>query len=446
MAHAASYDAAIDGSVSEIHGHARYYNGISQAISDTITALRTVTNNLTTRSDAVDAFAEIAEEVRTNLAEVEDRYTIVAEQLVIYANALQGLQDRANVIQSAARNAAEDIPNKQWRHSQEQSELWVMLPDDPLRASQERFVDRLWDELQELQATVNTSDSSLDDLLDEWRGVANACADAIKAVIDGSDLNDDWGDWWSNFVTEILPVLELILDIAAIVLTVLAVLAVLTGVGAAIAPALMLLARGAQLLSKVVKVIRVLATVALVVTGKMPVTKLIDLAVDLALDKFGGDLVNKWGGKLGTAFVKNGGAQLQNLFARVGMDTAAGNMDLITRNGMADWLGDTFAKGIELDDWTIRGIELDDINVGDFNFELDEFGQGIGSADDFLGKIFDFDFNFSGPSGGPLDGFAWDATSIGLRVNGWEFTPAEMVSNWYQDSQRPSYESLVGSS
>ena len=48
MANAASYQRAVDGTVTEIAGHSAYYTMVTEAIGDTITNLKTVTNSLNT--------------------------------------------------------------------------------------------------------------------------------------------------------------------------------------------------------------------------------------------------------------------------------------------------------------------------------------------------------------------------------------------------------------
>jgi archaellum component FlaC len=440
MADATSYDNAIDGSATEVRSHSRYYAGIAEAIADTMVSLQAVTNGLTTRSDAVDAFSAIATEVRENLSEVEDRYKVVAEQLAIYATALSSLKSRAATIQRLAREANEQIPNKEWRHSSEQTELFFMLPDDPKRPKQEQYVENLGNQLWELRQTVSTANRDLQELLDEWRGVADRCADAIQGVVQGSDINDDFGDWLAGIVEDVLPALEFWLDIISIVLTVVAILVIFTGVGAALAPALMLLARGAQLLSRAIKIIRIVCTVALVAAGKLPPTKLIDLAVDFALDKIGGKIGDAITDKVGGALVDKFGKEAQKFLRQNGLETAAENMADIRKHGFDDWMGDTFAKGIDLDDWAINGVELDDIRVGDFHFELDDFGSMVTGANDSLGNI--VDLNFSGSSG-VLDGFAWSVADLGIEMAGGSTDVGTPIQEMYENSQRPSYDQLV---
>lgn len=447
MADATSYHEAIDGSPSDIRSYGHYYAGIADAIADTIVSLQTVTNAVVTKSEAVTAFVDVANEVRTNLSEVERRYDIVAEQLALYAAALEDLKQRAAGIQRMAREANDELPRAQWRLASERNELIFMLPDDPKRPQLQATVNRLDNEVDDLQRTIWNANRDLQLLLDEWRGVADRCADAIQGVIKGSSLNNDFGDWLVNLVEEVLPALEFWLDVIAIVLTVVAIILVFTGVGAAIAPALMLIARLAQVASKALKIIRVTLTVALVVAGKLPPTKLIEVAVDFALDKAGGKLVDKASGWVGSTLLDRFGKGIQQTFAKQGWETAADNLKDIRKKGFDDWMEHTFADAIDLDDWTVMGVELDDVRIGDFHFELDDLGEGVAKVDDYVGKVLDLGL----PGGAKTAGgdLLWGGSQLLMEVSpldipGWAADRAgDLVPALTGEPHRPSYDELV---
>lgn len=345
MANAASNEAAIDGSSSEIHGHSRYYGDVAEAVRTTISNLRTVTSGINTRSDAVDAFVEIADKVRANLIEVEERYDTITEQLSIYANALSDLKSRAFTIQSLARNAEEAIGDKNWVYWREKDELDLMLYDDPARPAQQRYVDRLDRELDELRASVGTANDDLDALLDEWRRVADGCADKLKGVIEGSDLNDGFWDKLADWMENVLPDLEFWLDIIAIVLTVVAFVLVFTGVGAPLAAALFMVARAAQLVSKILKVVKILATLALVAVGKYPPSKMIDLAVGMAIDKVLGKVGEGVLDFAGKRVIGRYGPDLV-YYASLMSGDAGDNMKKIVDQGFDAWTTDVFVPEI----------------------------------------------------------------------------------------------------
>jgi len=325
---------SIDGNPSQIEEHSDYYLLISTKVRETVENLASVGSIVDTVSDAVDAFAETAAEVRTDLQEVDERYDALATQLRSYASALRGLQDREDAIVAQDEDAKR---NHSWYSSQYDDAVATaqsMQHDDPGLDAQMDLVRQYSALVEQASDEIWAGTQKIDALRDEWREVADRHADAIQEVIRSSDLNDSWWDVLVDFVQNTLPKIEMWLDILAIVLTVVAFLAILTGVGAALAPALFAIARGIQLLSKIIKVAKIALTVAFVATGKMPPTALVDIAVDMALDKVGGKAVDGVSNRLTAKF----GSEIANGLSKIATDKQA---KLLIDNGFDSWVTQT---------------------------------------------------------------------------------------------------------
>jgi hypothetical protein len=219
-------------------------------------------------------------------------------------------------------------------------------PQDPHTAELIQDYNRYRDRVHELSGTVNSLDHQLDQLLDEWRSIANGCANAINEVVGGSDLNDSWWDSFAAWVKNTLPDIETFLDILAIVLTVVAFLLVLTGVGAALAPALFAIARGIQLLSKLIMVMKVLVTSVQVARGKESPGALLQLGVDFAIDKIGGKLVDGAADKLGGKLIAKYGEELAAKAGNIGGGKFAQNIEKIEADGFDDWVKNVFTPAV----------------------------------------------------------------------------------------------------
>lgn len=435
MANAASYQRAVDGTVTEIAGHSAYYTMVTEAIGDTITNLKTVTNSLNTESEAVVAFEEVALRVQSDLELLKGRYATLAQQLGFYANALDGYQQRGDYIQSLARNASDTLETKRTAITNKEALLGNMGLDDPARPRQEQALRTLYTQYNEAVTTLRNADSNLDDVLDEWRAYADACAQRIRDAVDGSELNDSWWDKFTDWVENSLPDIEFWLDIISIVLTVIAIILVFTGVGAAIAPFLMLAARAAQFVSKVLKVIKTLTLVIQVMRGEKSPTALVDFALQMAVDKLVGKAMEIGLDKLGSlAFnqiAKSDWAQdlmLKHAIA-TGNDTILENFDLIEAFGFDDWTEGVFDNAIKFPgsdflqgttNFFDKGADFIDapFKMGT-NFLLDSLSGMPGSftqADGIGSMMIE---HFAGPST-TLSGLGVDIVNLGLEPLGIE--------------------------
>ena len=340
----------IDGDPDTVDTYSVYYRGIAQSVRETIANLNTAVSTADTVSDAVTAFADAAKEVADSLAEVDDRYDVVGEQLGRYATELRRLRDEAQSVVSlrdGAQSDADSLAHQAWYKEQQ---LNAMDPKDPSYVQEAHELSALRAAQSQAESVALAYAGQIDALVQERADVALACAAAIRDVLDGSPLNDSaWDkflDWSDTVLDEYLPIIETMLDVVAVVLTIAAFLAVLTGVGAALAPALFAIARAAQFLSKVLKVVKVVLTTTLVVAGKKPVTALADIAVDMAVDRIGGKLVDSG---IATVGPRTGGltdAVLAHLPAR---GTAIRHPAQIRAEGFDAWVDGTFSDAVRLE-------------------------------------------------------------------------------------------------
>ncbi len=460
MANATAVENQIDGDPSEIRSHSRYYGQIADAVVSTITNLRTVTNTLETTSDAVAAFAEIALEVSTSLDEVDDRYRIMADQLAYFAGEVERLQGESALVQSQARTAESDRIQAVYARDNAYSEMMWADPQDPRTAEIAQDYQTYRGRVHDLAGTISSLDGQLEALLDDWREIADACANAINEVIDGSDLNDSWWDSFAKWVETVLPDIETFLDILAIVLTIAAFLMVLTGVGAVLAPALFAIARGIQLLSKVIMVVKLVTTTVQVARGKKSPMAFLQMGVDFAVNKIGGKLINGGADKLGGKLLAKYGDDLL-AFAKKhpGLPDLEGNLSKIQATGFDDWVVKVFepAMNSTSGDSAVTnfmakaGLGAEGIadGIGDVG---NAFKHGMGTVAMGSDVMTSIDVasealkGFTGPenalSGLAMDGF--DLVKTGFEnVTGVDTSLGKLVFPSEPVTTRPSYDAMV---
>ncbi len=379
----------IDGDPGEIKAQWSYYYSVTESVRRTIDSLGQVTDGLQTQSDAVTAFAEIATEVQADLKLVEIRYTTFVDQLDVYQRELRRLQDEAAAIRAAAKLAEGDYNWNTWRAADEHTK--AMYPDysDPDYVQKvtealelEKYYER---HANEAKAIIDARQADLESLLTEWRGIADGCADQIAGALEESGLKDGWWETFTGWVERTLPNIEMWLDILAVVLTIAAFLAVLTGVGAFLAPALFAIARGIQVLSKIIKVVKILTTVVQVVRREKPPTALIQFAVDAAIDKVGGKLLDGLGKKaMGGLKHALGDKILKSEKGGVLM----GNLKEIAENGFDSWVNGTFTDAV------LPGVKMGEDGVSPQDWFGTHVEAGLDAVLNPLDKAGDAGVNF----------------------------------------------------
>ena len=61
------------------------------------------------------------------------------------------------------------------------------------------------------------------------------------------------------------------------------------------------------------------------------------------------------------------------------------------------------------------GVELDDVRIGDFHFELDDFGEGVAKVDDYVGKVLDLGLPGGAKTAG--DDLLWGGSQLLMEVS-----------------------------
>jgi hypothetical protein len=441
MRDATAYTNWVDGNPDEIASHSLYYAGIAEAVRTTVTNLQTALDTDATVSDAVAAFSEIAATVASTLGEVDDRYQVVADQLAVFSGELRRIQDLANTTQDYARAAWEDRSLAVASRDSAYFMIGTYVPDDPGALEAEADYRRQCQLVGEYDAVIAARQRELDGLIDEWRAAADECARAINDVVDGSELNDSrWDRIWAR-IEEVLPVIQLIVDIASMVLTVLAIIAVFTGVGAALAPLLFGISRGLQVLSKAISVVRMLMTCVDVATGRKSPMALVGIGVDAVAGKAGGRAMTGVVNRVGGSRAKDFNEWVADEFA-----------DAVARPKGAAPVGSVT---------TLSDIPMDTVDTVGKRFDtvLDAPATALGLSDNVNGVNAIIDNLVGDPSA--ASSLAWDITTVGNDVlstagvtpnllsvpdfYGKDMSGAEWGDLWSGTERHPSPEVLVKS-
>jgi len=366
-------------------------------------------------------------------------------------------------VQSQARSADSERQGAIYARDNAYAEMLWADPQDPRTADLIQDYNRYRDRVHELSGTVGNFDGQLEQLLDEWRSIANGCADAINEVISASDLNDSWWDSFANWVETTLPDIETWLVILAIVLTVAAFLMVLTGVGAVLAPALFAIARVIQLVSKAIMVVKLVTTTVQVARGKKSPMAFLQMGVDFAVDKIGGKLVDGAAEKLGGKLLSKYGDDLLEFAGKhTKLDGVEANLTLIMADGFDDWTKRVFepivnnpSSSLAVEGLMVKfgaGAEgLADLVGAGGSAIKHELGvaalgfegmQGVDQVSDVLNSFLSPDDALSGLA---MDSFNLAKTGV-EHVTGLDFSVGKLVYPSESVTTRPSFEAMASNS
>ncbi len=458
MVHVLDAHSPIDGDPDRIERYSGYYQDIAAAIESTAQNLATVISTADTVSTAIDAFVDVAGQVRSDLTEANERYDAVATQLNNYAMHLRGLQLDAESAMATARHAYEDHDATQWRIHSLRDHIATTDPSDPGLPGLQYNLRQQEGNLAWIAGVVGAKDAELQALVESWRAVADAIARAIREAVDGSSLNDSG---WEKFLdlletvaTEILPIIEQVLDILALVLTIAAFILAVSGVGAPLAAAMFTVARAAQLVSKIVRIARITLTVVLVVAGKKAPTALADIAFDLGADKFMGAAMNRIGdtalkGARHVPWGKKGpvGELLAGSAKRKGAPFITQHLDQLVNDGFDQWANTSFK-------------EFMDIGMGglpdEFAAVFSDVDTGLHSADKVLDaylKAWGIEIPREPDLAYGAQDFknGWDIIETTLELNGAPENTHNVpdfpdIGGMSKDRARPSADDLIGAS
>lgn len=268
------------------------YSAVAESVRESAASLRAATKTTTTLSLAVAEFTRLAVEVAEAMDKIEDRYDVVARQLGSYAPQVESAQSRGEQLVAfaiSARAAAEKhMANARYIETQLND---ASTPPES-RLALERAKSQEWSRHADNDASFYRLKDQVEQLSADLDAIAMSASKIIRSVIDDSELNDSWWDKLTDFVLSVaewivdnIDIFIQVLDFLSILLTVIAFVLVFTGVGAPISAALFAIARACQAVSKVLKIVKVAATVLLVVAGRRPVTDLVAIAIDYAVGK-----------------------------------------------------------------------------------------------------------------------------------------------------------------
>lgn len=211
----------LDGEPATVEAKGRKYSEIATAIRDSLSTLDAITNEIDSKSLAMEKTRSLAGNVREDIAKALVRYEETGEALSTYGSALRSAKDEADpavvplrearnelVLASnraiTASNGVDDVPD-----DAPQAEV-----DDAKRAAANAAtaVDNLQAEIRRLEAQWNRGH-------DSKNHAADAAVRKIEEVVSGSKVNgleDGWKDKLKNLASTLYKVFKVICDIAGI--------------------------------------------------------------------------------------------------------------------------------------------------------------------------------------------------------------------------------------
>lgn len=240
------------------------YTRTAAAIRDAVRALNDIADPDTMQSIALSAVRGDAEQLAGDIAKAETRYSETGAALEEYAGALETAQADARRAIADYEDAVGDLSSAAVSHSNlEETKRTEAKADAPTPGSTtESDLARLASVISGLAESKRAAEQRYQQACDDRDAAANAAANRIDDVVDGSDLNDsvwdDIGGFFSAVVRFIEKVIEVIVAvIAAIVLAVLALIAAVVLLIAAV------IALGLAIIALAVAAVIALAVLAL---------------------------------------------------------------------------------------------------------------------------------------------------------------------------------------
>ncbi|MDN4471469.1 hypothetical protein [Demequina zhanjiangensis] len=343
------------------HGAAAL-GAVGDALALTVAELAAAREGQGMCGTAVLAYLDAAQVIASELAAVQERYVRTATAVQRYAADLEEFQAEARALHARAVDAQRDVDAAralsdaeaiaaERRAAEDPAGLEALLvvPTAPESLAQDRLDSAL--------AEAARCEREFAILLGLWHDASRRCAADIDIAVERSGLDDSGWDvicaGLEVLLDDVLPDLELLLDIAAVLCTVVAVALVLTGVGAGFAPALLALSRVAQAGARVVAVVRAVSTTLLVASGRRPASALVDLGVQAA--------VNRVGGRVTDGIAHRAGSSLSGVIAS-GLDRSGAGLVSVGVPGVERVGGALGAHAIDLrahgfDEWVRRSLD-----------------------------------------------------------------------------------------
>jgi len=208
----------IPGDVAGIRDAAEHYRKINQALTTARQSLEVIiTGKLTNGmiSQSVDAIRDKATTVKNNLAAISGRYSVVANELHTYADALDRAQTQADEAEGDAQNAQTAIDSAQLRITVIGPKLDILRqsqptdPDEVLKKTTDltknnRLLSDAQADKAQAMARKNDAAEKLNRAIRDRDNAAAAAATAIRRQINSDGQNDTFWDTWSSKAASII--------------------------------------------------------------------------------------------------------------------------------------------------------------------------------------------------------------------------------------------------
>lgn len=237
----------LDGSPDLVISKGESYQRIAEAIQRSTGALQAITDEIDTKSLAMDAIRKLAGDVREDIDKARARYDETGAALVAYGGALRAAQDEADPAAVALRTLREDLADAQRRERAATDAVADLAPDatPEQRAEAQRGASTAGGAVSSLQGQVTAYENQWTRGEQAKNGPDGAAARAmsrIQEVVTGSRNNgledsgwDKFGEVWdkvSGFVKAICDVAGILAIFFSWVPVLGQILVVLAAVGA----------------------------------------------------------------------------------------------------------------------------------------------------------------------------------------------------------------------
>lgn len=237
----------LDGTPSLVIDKGERYQRIAEAIQRSTGALQAITDEIETKSLAMDAIRKLASDVREDIDKAQTRYSETGAALVEYGNALKAAKEEADPAAAQLRTLREDLADAQRRERAANDAVADLSPDatPDQRAEAQRSATTAGGAVSSIQSQITTYENQWtrgDQAKNGPDGAAAHAMSRIQEVVTGSRNNgledsgwDKFGEVWdklSGFVKAICDVAGILAIFFAWVPFLGQVLVVLAAVGA----------------------------------------------------------------------------------------------------------------------------------------------------------------------------------------------------------------------
>ncbi|GAB2451879.1 hypothetical protein [Xylanimonas ulmi] len=197
------------------------YKNVADAIRRSLVNLDRITEEIRTKSLAMDETRKLAGDVRDDIVRALDRYSETGEALTSYAHGLSTAQAQANAAILHLRHAQNDLEDAAWAVwvARNDAESLTVDASAAQRQSADRAVARAQRRDAEALGEVARREQEWREARDAKDAAARAARDRILDVVEGSrthGLRDSGWDIVGDFAAGVYKVFKAICEIAAI--------------------------------------------------------------------------------------------------------------------------------------------------------------------------------------------------------------------------------------